>query len=253
MTSYRKKISNYLTQEFDRLQQGGDDLKKRHDRFSEYINRIVEDPLNTDYIKDALDQFRAAPYKTGQYRIFFEIIDESVDFDPAKDTDTKIAGKFIHFVWMNNENCKHESSKGEHDPCYREFKNLKSNNQIEQFIRPLLPKGYVVGGVFGKSPALYPKYYDINGVAQSQATVTLSDENDLGFSVYKIEGLASIPDSKSREYELLKNVIEDAQGNGVQIEWEIIRDYNFDRYQSHAIKLGMKKIDTDSVWEVYRS
>lgn len=72
MTSYKRKISNYLIQEFDRLQQGGGDLKKRHDRFSEYINRIVEEPLNTDYIKDALDQYRAAPYKTGQYRIFLK-------------------------------------------------------------------------------------------------------------------------------------------------------------------------------------
>ena len=239
--------------ELDRLQRAGGELGKRYDRFSEYINRVLEHPLNTDYLKNSLDQYRAAPYKTGQYRIFFEIIDETVDYNPTSDLGKKILGKFVHFVWMNNEDCKHDSSKGEHDPCYREFKNLKENNQIDAFKRPPVPKGYISGGDFGKTPALYPKYYDKDGVAQSQAVVTLSGDADSSFKLYKLEGLISVPDSKERELELLRNVLNDASNCGVVIEWEIIRDHNFDRYSSHAKQIGMEVIDSDKVWEVFRS
>ena len=253
MTKYNKKLSQMVKNELDRLQRAGGELGKRHDRFYEYISRILENPLNTDYLKNSLDQYRAAPYKTGQYRVFFEIIDEAVDYNPTNDQGKKIPGKFVHFVWMNNENCKHDSSKGEHDPCYREFKNLKENNQIEAFKRPLLPKGYINGGEFGKTPALYPKYYDNEGVAQSQAVVTLSEETESEFRLYKVEGLISTPDSKEREFELLQNVLNDAKSCGVVVEWEIIRDHNFDRFKAHATQLGMKSIDNDEVWEVFRS
>lgn len=237
--------------ELDRLKNGGGDLTKRYNRFVEYMNRVADDPLNTDFLKDSLDQYRAAPFKTGQYRIFFELIDETVDFNPSTDTGIKVSGKFIHFVWMNNENCKHDSSKGEHDPCYREFKNLKSSGRLDKFERSELSKGYVCQGVFGKALYLYPKFCDADGVAQSQASVSIIDDDPQKFNLYKLEGLISHPDSIKREKELLENILIDAKKCGVRIIWEIIRDGNFHRYQKHAISLGMKLEDSDSVWEVY--
>ncbi len=251
LSQYQRLVSSFLKAEFSRLSSGNSETKKRHDRFVEYMNRIQQDPLNTDYMKHALDQYRAAPYKVGQYRIFFEIIDETVDFDLQNDKGSKVEGKFVHFVWMNNENCKHDSSKGEHDPCYREFKNLKNNGEIAVFQRPELPKGYVAGGILGKVPALYPKLFDTEGVAQAQAIVVLDDSQSAGFQCYKLEGIISNPDSSSREFELLQELMADAEKYGVKIEWEILRDSNFAKFQSHAIKLGMKVIDSDSVWEVY--
>jgi hypothetical protein len=40
-----------IIQEFERLKAGGSDLRKRHDKFTEYINRILQDPKDTDYLK----------------------------------------------------------------------------------------------------------------------------------------------------------------------------------------------------------
>ena len=237
--------------ELTRLKEAGGELNKRHHHFAEYVERVLAKPTHSDYLKFSLDQYRAAPYKTGQYRIFFEIIDETVQYKTQEDKEKKIPGKFVHFVWMNDETCKHDMSKGEFDPCYRRFKNLKDNQDLEQFIRPLIPRGYVVSGSFGQATALYPTFYDLDGVARAQATVSLCDNQSTSFKLYKLEGLLSEPDSESRELELLINLYQDAQKNGVKLQWEIIRDGNFDRYTEHAQTLGLRKIDSDEVWEVY--
>jgi hypothetical protein len=163
-----------------------------------------------------------------------------------------VPGKFIHFVWMNDESCMHDSSKGEHDPCYRAFKNLKDSGKIEKFKRPPLPKGYVVNGKFGKAQALYPKFYDMNGVAQSQAVISIVEEDTKGLNLYKLEGMASNPDSEGRELELLKHILADAKKCGVQIEWDIFQDNNFRRHKDQAVAAGMTLIEQDEYWEVYR-
>ena len=252
MPNYSKKTAQAVINEISRLEHGNTEQRKRSDQFLAYIDRVMADPENTDYIKKDCGKYRAAPYKTGQYRIFFELIDELVDFNPSTDKGIKAEGKFVHFVWLNNENCKHDSDKGDHDPCYREFKNLMNKaNGLEIFKRPNAPKGFMMGGVLGKTPALYPKFFDLYGMAQAFANLNVNNSSTSGVTEYKLDGLISIPDSEPREFELLNNIISEANKYGYRIVWEIMRDHRFPRHQKLAQHLKMKLVEQDSIWEVY--
>lgn len=83
--------------------------------------------------------------------------------------------------------------------------------------------------------------------------MTLLEDEEQGFKIYKLEGPVSNPDSKDREVELLRHILEDARKSGVRVEWEIVKDHDFERFKSHAQKVGMILVDDDEVWEVYRS
>lgn len=252
MPNYSKKIAQAVINEINRLDIGNTEQRKRKDQFLAYLDRVMGDPENTDYIKKDCGKYRAAPYKTGQYRIFFELIDESVDFNSSTDKGIKAEGKFVHFVWMNNENCKHDSDKGDHDLCYREFKNLMNKtNGLEKFVRPNVPKGFMMGGVLGKTPALYPKFYDLYGMAQAFANLSVNNNSTSSIVEYKLDGLISRPDSEQREFELLDNIISEANKHGYKIVWEIMRDLRFSRHQKLAQHLKMNLIEQDYIWEVY--
>ena len=77
-----------------------------------------QDPNLNDYKRPYLTPYRQKhPTTDHQYTLYFEIISSSEVF----------------FVWINDQNCLHDTRNELTDPCLKEFKRLQTRKEIEKY------------------------------------------------------------------------------------------------------------------------
>lgn len=194
--------SKQVQDELKRLEVGNKKERQRFENAMEAITSVLINPLDQGYINYDLGQYRAVDV-LAQYRLFFEIIDSN---------------KVVHFVWINNDDYIHDSSKGKDDPCYKRFKNLLDRDKLEKYKHVETKKpSFTLNGKWKKSTAIYATYTDSNGKSETALRLILqATEKD-----YLLQDITSSKQDANLERFLLEHVTKVAKKNGVIIKYSI--------------------------------
>jgi len=226
-----------LVQKFPAGQNGNVDEIQRFDNAHEAISSVLNNPLDTDYLKNNMAHYRAVNV-LGQYRLFFEIIQQH---------------DVIHFVWMNDDYYIHDSSKGKDDPCYKRFKHHFDNDKLEtyQHIEPKKPD-FDITGTWKKSAAIYAKYIDDSGKTETSLTLIPNSNN----SSYNMLDIKSDRPQNGLEKILLKKVIDSAKQAAVKLTFTLDLSRNATYvtfYKLLLTELGFKLAVADEDQEVWEN
>ncbi|MFV1984695.1 MAG: type II toxin-antitoxin system YhaV family toxin [Thiohalomonadales bacterium] len=115
---YTLEYSDFIKNEFKRLEFGNDSEKQRFRNARTATVRVLQDPLAHTFKKNLPENYKAVNVLQ-QYRLFFKII--NIDYKNS----------VIFFTWINNEESLHVN--GSIDDAYEVFKNLLQKNQIETY------------------------------------------------------------------------------------------------------------------------
>lgn len=117
--SYEIKLSKWLQEYVNGLYQNLDHGQNEQifEAFQKATEKVQANPIAPEFIKHSMGAYRAVDV-LAQTRAFFKIYSDH---------------KVIFFVWVNPIEFPHISSKGENDPCYKEFKSLLLKGEIEEY------------------------------------------------------------------------------------------------------------------------
>lgn len=234
---WKRALADSVKDELNRLKNGSEKEQQRYDNANEAITAVLINPLDPDYIKSNVDHYRAANI-LGQFRIFFEIINEH---------------KTVHFVWMNNEDHIHDTSKGINDPCYKQFKHLNDHSKLQRFAPPKAVKAQLnITGTWKTSSSIYVKYSDASGNVNSTLTLIAHTDN----SSYNMLDIKADMEDVGLEEALLKKVLTSAKSVGVKIIFTLDLTRNQDYISFYKKLLSstgfiVTAADADQeVWEI---
>ncbi len=224
MSTWTKHLSEILKDELRRLKDGNKKEQQRYQNAEEAISAVLLNP-GKDYgdLKYNLGKYRAAPV-LAQYRLFYEIIDDE---------------KVVHFVWMNDDDFIHDSSK-KSDPCYERFKTLAQTNKIPKYEKRPPPGKPTINGFWKKTAQIYCSYPDRNGVANS--TLVMQQEKK---DSYRILDINATVEGVGLELGLLKWVTGLAQNEGVHLYHEL--DLRADPVKVEMLRTVFKKCGFQSL------
>lgn len=188
-------------------------LEKNHNKSnnSQIVNayktaakKVLENPTSTEFLKHTIGAYRAVDV-LGQVRLFFSIEDN---------------GNEIFFVWMNDpEEFPHDSSRGQRDRCYLEFKRLYNNDKLEKYKKEEDDSIFKLKGRFRANEKLTAYLKSKLSEASTNLEMCEIDHN-----TYEIFNVYESCDYSGAFIELIEKVLEIAKKDNIQLSIQI-EDY----------------------------
>jgi hypothetical protein len=163
--AYELKLSKWLESFINDLYQNLDHglNAQLFEAFQNASEKVLANPISREFIKHSMDEYRAVDV-LAQKRAFFKIYSEY---------------EVIFFVWLNPDEFPHISSKGENDPCYKEFKSLLAKDEIEEFVPEIKSEPeFMISGKFRKDRAFFTSLKTEKSFAQAQVQLRAISANE---------------------------------------------------------------------------
>jgi hypothetical protein len=204
--------------------------------FEKAIEKVMQNPISKEFIKYDTEEYRAVDV-LAQRRAFFKIYTEH---------DT------VFFVWLNPEDFPHDSSKGENDPCYKEFKRLLKNNKLETYEPEVVKEPeFNFWGQFRKDQFIHTNLKSSKSF--SQASLQLISREDSEYEIAHIDE-ATHYNSDSLPLLLIK-VAEKAKAEKINLISFVgsERDCDYRLSVAKALKTaGFTYVSTEAIGDLYR-
>lgn len=199
MSTWTASRSSLLNKELIRLKDGNKRERQRYENAIEAISAVLSNPNDPGDLKSAIGKYRAADV-LAQYRLFYELVDSE---------------KVVHFVWINDDDYIHDSSK-KPDPCYERFKNLAAGGKIPKFSPKAKSGKPQIRGAWKKTEKIYCSV----SAGHQRANSILFMQQQKNDS-YQIIDINATEEGTGLELQLLDWVSKDANRQGVRLYHEL--------------------------------
>lgn len=200
------------------------------------VNKVLNDPTSKEFSKHTIDPYKAVDVLP-QIRLFF-IIENQYDL--------------IFFTWLNNlDKFPHDSSKGERDKCYLEFKRLKDNGKLDQYEHKEKPEpNFKINGKFRLAETLYASLSLNSEFACSNLELNKIDNNE-----YLLEHINENDYESQALILLIENICKKAKESNINLSCLIdkSRGINFMKSVKHALLVnGFNILDNNDEYTEFQ-
>lgn len=231
-TKNSKQVESLLKGLYDDLEKGNN--AQVFEAYQKAIEKVLQNPTSREFIKYDTEEYRAVDV-LAQRRAFFKI--------HSKD-------QMIFFVWLNPEDYPHDSSKGENDPCYKEFKRLLKNGKLEEFAPEVEEDPeFIFYGEFRKNARFYTSLKTSRSFSGANLHLITREENE-----YEITNIHEDPYYSDALPLLLTKIVEKAKEVKINLVSvvELARDVEYRTSIAKALQnAGFAFSGTDSIGDTY--
>lgn len=235
MNLHKPCLSDSVRKELQRLKDSKNPkLNQRFDAINGGVMRALLNPKNVENIPSGLKPYRAEKIG-GQIRLFYEMIEGS---------------NVVHFVWVNDENCLHDTNNGqENDPCYNEFTRLYNNGLLPKYAPEVESKEVYQQRGKWLSQEVYASLKDGAGFAECNMCLVETSERE-----YEIRHLYSTSTTEPLETRLLARVIDSSKLFGISFLYDLLNTTSSEAQEpvrNALIECGFKLTDDTDGMEVW--
>lgn len=180
------------------------------------VNRVMNNPTCPDFIKSDIGEYRAVDVLP-QIRLFFKI-------ESKHDA--------VFFVWMNDlKEHPHDSSRGQEDKCYKEFKRLSNNDKLDKFV-PMLESrsAFKMNHSFRSSKEIFAQLSNDTEFASSGLKL-----NRINNDEYNLENIYESEYNSKALKELISKVCAEADKQNIDLK------YTLEKYREDIFKESVQK------------
>jgi hypothetical protein len=228
-----KQVEALLQEIYDNLDKGKN--SQVFEAYAKAVEKVMQNPISRNFIKYDTEEYRAVDV-LAQRRAFFKIYNEH---------DT------VFFVWINPEKFPHDSSKGENDPCYKEFKSLLKNEKLEIYEPEAVEEPeFVFRGKFRKDKRFSTHLKTTFSFSQAQLHLISREENE-----YEIENIFEENLYSDSLPLLIIKVVEKAKEAKINLISFVGSERDNDHRKSVAkalTKAGFHYISTEDIGDKFR-
>jgi hypothetical protein len=231
---YQPEYSEFIKQEFARLDSGNATEVKRVQTAREKVMAVCKAPDSSTYTKNLPENYGAVSV-TARFRLFFK---------------THREYGVVFFTWMNDETAIHSS--GDHGDSYQEFRRKLTNKEIEEYKHiTIKDEDYIFNGTWGTS-YIYIEYSRLlSDESQLRASGSLS-LTQLGEREYQISSIDVDEEDKGLASELLRRTFEQVDESGITITYDLfLKTRNLEKSRHLLQKYGFEKFEEDSDCELW--
>lgn len=212
--AYEIKLSKWLTGYINDLYQNLDHGHNGQvfEAFQNASEKVLANPISREFIKHSMEEYRAVDV-LAQTRAFFKIYSEY---------------EVIFFVWMNSDEFPHISSKGDNDPCYKEFKSLLAKEAFEEYIPEIKTEPeFKFFGKFRKDKRFFTSLKTEESFAQAQLEL-----KEISASEYEIDHIYETEYGSDALPILITKIVEEAKKENITLRATIGKERDSDFVKS---------------------